>query len=125
MSCKAPTWRTVGCLSGVSTRPWQFAYDTGCSMTRRFNFWFASRGSRDGRDGTPRACGLFRSRVTTRSSFRSRLADAFNDEVRSAIASGLRTTLHLDVELRMVVPGWVGSDRCVSGREHERISATT
>jgi hypothetical protein len=35
------------------------------------------------------------------------LADAFTDEVRGAISSGLRTTFTYDVELRMVVPGWV------------------
>jgi len=35
------------------------------------------------------------------------MADAFTDEVRSAIASGLRTTFTYDVELRMVVPAWV------------------
>jgi len=35
------------------------------------------------------------------------LADAYTDEVRSAIASGLKTTFTYDVELRMVVPAWV------------------
>jgi len=39
------------------------------------------------------------------------LADAYNDEIRQAIASGLRTTFTYDVELRMVVPAWV--DRTV------------
>lgn len=35
------------------------------------------------------------------------LSDAYNDEVRQAIASGLRTTFTYDIELRMVVPTWV------------------
>ncbi len=39
------------------------------------------------------------------------LADGYNDEIRQAIASGLRTTFTYDVELRMVVPVWV--DRTV------------
>jgi hypothetical protein len=34
------------------------------------------------------------------------------DEVRKVIASGLRTTFTYDIELRMVVPGWV--DRTVA-----------
>ena len=40
------------------------------------------------------------------------LADAYNDEIRQAIASGLRTTFTYDVELRMVVPVWV--DRTIA-----------
>lgn len=40
------------------------------------------------------------------------LADAYTDEVREAIASGLRTTFTYDVELRMIVPVWV--DRTVA-----------
>jgi hypothetical protein len=40
------------------------------------------------------------------------LPDVFNDHVRAAIASGLRTTITYDVELRMVVPAWV--DRTVA-----------
>ena len=40
------------------------------------------------------------------------LADAYNDEVRQAIGSGLRTTFTYDVELRMYVPAWV--DRTVA-----------
>lgn len=40
------------------------------------------------------------------------LADAYTEEVREAIASGLRTTFTYDVELRMVVPGWV--DRTIT-----------
>ena len=32
------------------------------------------------------------------------LDDAYNDAVREAIASGLRTTFTYDIELRMVVP---------------------
>lgn len=35
------------------------------------------------------------------------LADAFTDDVRSAIASGLRTTFTYDVELKMAVPVWL------------------
>ncbi len=35
------------------------------------------------------------------------LADAFTDDVRAAIASGLRTTFTYDVELRMAVPVWL------------------
>lgn len=40
------------------------------------------------------------------------LADAFTDEVREAIASGLRTTFTYDVELRMMVPVW--ADRTIA-----------
>jgi hypothetical protein len=40
------------------------------------------------------------------------LADAYTDEVREAISSGLRTTFTYDVELRMVVPVWV--DRTIA-----------
>ena len=40
------------------------------------------------------------------------LTDAYNDEVREAIASGLQTTFTYDVELRMVVPAWV--DRTIA-----------
>ena len=40
------------------------------------------------------------------------LADAYNEEVREAISSGLRTTFTYDVELRMVVAAWV--DRTVA-----------
>src|SRR4051812_18246503 len=40
------------------------------------------------------------------------LADAYNDDVRQAIASGLRTTFTYDIELRMVVPTWV--DRTIA-----------
>ena len=40
------------------------------------------------------------------------LNDGYTDEVRQAIASGLRTTFTYDIELRMVVPGWV--DRTVA-----------
>ncbi|MGE5246692.1 MAG: DUF4390 domain-containing protein [Betaproteobacteria bacterium] len=35
------------------------------------------------------------------------LSDAYTDEVREAIASGLRTTFTYDVALKMVVPVWV------------------
>ena len=35
------------------------------------------------------------------------LADAYTTDVREAISSGPRTTFTYDVELRMVVPGWV------------------
>ena len=50
------------------------------------------------------------------------LTDAYNTEIKDAIASGLRTTFTYDVELRMVVPAWV--DRTVAtavikiGRAH-------
>lgn len=40
------------------------------------------------------------------------LADVYSDSVREAIASGLRTTVTYDVELRMVVPAWM--DRTVA-----------
>lgn len=40
------------------------------------------------------------------------LADAYTQEVREAISSGLRTTFTYDVELRMVVPAWV--DRTIA-----------
>jgi hypothetical protein len=40
------------------------------------------------------------------------LSDAYTDEVRQAIASGLRTTFTYTIELRMLVPGWV--DRTVA-----------
>lgn len=40
------------------------------------------------------------------------LTDAYNEEIKEAIASGLRTTFTYDVELRMVVPAWV--DRTVA-----------
>jgi hypothetical protein len=40
------------------------------------------------------------------------LGGAYTDEVRDAIASGLRTTFTYDVQLRMVVPVWI--DRTVA-----------
>jgi hypothetical protein len=40
------------------------------------------------------------------------LSDGYTDEVRRAIASGLRTTFTYTIDLRMLVPGWV--DRTVS-----------
>lgn len=40
------------------------------------------------------------------------LSDAYNDEVREAIASGLRTTFTYEVELKMEVPVWV--DRTIA-----------
>ncbi len=40
------------------------------------------------------------------------LADGFTDDVRAAIASGLRTTITYTVELRLEVPFWV--DRTIS-----------
>ena len=40
------------------------------------------------------------------------LADAYTNEVREAIASGLRTTFAYDVELRMMAPLWL--DRTVA-----------
>lgn len=35
------------------------------------------------------------------------LTDAFTEDVRAAIASGLHTTFTYDVELRMAVPAWI------------------
>lgn len=40
------------------------------------------------------------------------LSDAWTDEVRQAISSGLRTTFTYDIQLRMIVPTWV--DRTVA-----------
>lgn len=40
------------------------------------------------------------------------IADAYTPDVREAIASGLRTTFTYDVELRMLVAGWV--DRTIA-----------
>ena len=40
------------------------------------------------------------------------LADAYTDDLRDTIASGLRTTFSYDVELRMIVPAWV--DRTIA-----------
>jgi hypothetical protein len=40
------------------------------------------------------------------------LKDAYTDDVRAMIASGLRTTFTYDVELRTIVPAWV--DRTVA-----------
>jgi hypothetical protein len=40
------------------------------------------------------------------------LSDAYTDEVRQAISSGLRTTFTYTIDLRMLVPGWV--DRTVT-----------
>ena len=40
------------------------------------------------------------------------LADGYTDEVRDAIASGLRTTFTYNVDVRMIVPVWV--DRTVA-----------
>jgi hypothetical protein len=40
------------------------------------------------------------------------LADAYSEEIRQAISSGLRTTFTYEIELRMVVPGWV--DRTIA-----------
>jgi hypothetical protein len=40
------------------------------------------------------------------------LDDAYMENVREAIASGLRTTFTYDIELRMVVPAWV--DRTIA-----------
>src|SRR3954447_12343477 len=39
-------------------------------------------------------------------------ADAFTDEVREAIGSGLRTTFTYQIELRMTVPVWVDPTIC-------------
>src|SRR6266481_1272097 len=40
------------------------------------------------------------------------LSDAYNDDIRQAISSGLRTQFTYDIELRMVVPAWV--DRTIA-----------
>lgn len=40
------------------------------------------------------------------------LSEAYTDEVRQSIASGLRTTFTYNIDLRMLVPGWV--DRTVA-----------
>src|SRR6185436_5551647 len=40
------------------------------------------------------------------------LGDAYNAEVRDAIASGLKTTFTYEIELRMVVPIWI--DRTIA-----------
>ena len=40
------------------------------------------------------------------------LPDAYTEDLRQAISSGLRTTFTYDIELRMVVPAWV--DRTVA-----------
>jgi hypothetical protein len=40
------------------------------------------------------------------------LTDVFDEHVREAIASGLRTTVTYDVELRMIVPAWL--DRTIA-----------
>ncbi len=40
------------------------------------------------------------------------LADAYTDDLKQAIASGLRTTFTYDIELRMMVPAWV--DRTIA-----------
>ena len=42
------------------------------------------------------------------------LADAFTDEVREAISSGLRTTFTYEIELRMMVPIWVDPIICTA-----------
>jgi hypothetical protein len=40
------------------------------------------------------------------------LSDAYNNDIRQAIASGLRTQFTYDIELRMIVPAWV--DRTIA-----------
>jgi uncharacterized protein DUF4390 len=40
------------------------------------------------------------------------IIDAYSEEIRQEIASGLRTTFSYDIELRVVVPGWV--DRTIA-----------
>src|SRR4029453_7604752 len=40
------------------------------------------------------------------------LSEAYNDEIRQAISSGLRTQFTYDIQLRMVVPAWV--DRTIA-----------
>ena len=53
------------------------------------------------------------------------LADAFTDEIRQAISSGLRTTFTYEIELRMVVPGLGGPDRSDHDRSPPPIGTTT
>jgi len=40
------------------------------------------------------------------------ITDAYSNEIRQEIASGLRTTFSYEIELRVVVPGWV--DRTIA-----------
>ena len=40
------------------------------------------------------------------------LSDAYNDDIRQAISSGLRTQFTYDIQLRMIVPAWV--DRTIA-----------
>src|SRR3954464_2479626 len=40
------------------------------------------------------------------------ITDAYSEEIRQEIASGLRTTFSYDIELRVVVPGW--DDRTIA-----------
>jgi hypothetical protein len=42
------------------------------------------------------------------------LSDAFTDEVREAISSGLKTTFTYEIELRMAVPVWVDPIICTA-----------
>jgi hypothetical protein len=42
------------------------------------------------------------------------LADAFTDEVREGISSGLKTTFTYAIELRMIVPVWVDPKICTT-----------
>jgi Domain of unknown function (DUF4390) len=65
--------------------------------------------------GIIRAAGTLRIVPTVRDDVvivSAELADGYTDEVREAIASGLRTTFVYDVELRMAVPAWV--DRTIA-----------
>jgi hypothetical protein len=65
--------------------------------------------------GIVRAAGTLRIVPTVRDDaviVSAELADGYTDEVREAIASGLRTTFVYDVELRMAVPAWV--DRTIA-----------
>jgi hypothetical protein len=76
-------------------------------MTRRFNFWFAVVVLATGAMVRAESLRIVPIASDDQVVVSVEMADAFNDEVRSAIASGLRTTFTYDVELRMVVPGWV------------------
>src|SRR5262245_52833131 len=83
-------------------------------MTRRFSIWGAAAlvaiaGSLVGAAETLRIVPIT-SEDTVVVSFE--LSDAYNDEIRQAISSGLRTQFTYDIELRMVVPAWV--DRTIA-----------
>ena len=82
-------------------------------MSRRTFFWCAVAVLAAGAIG--RAAGSLRIVPIVRDEsvvVSVELADAFTEEVREAIASGLRTTFTYAVELRTIVPAWV--DRTIA-----------